>query len=150
MRRLAVRTALAAIGLASVSVVTAQQGDSAAVVRRLERYAELIRTGPVDSVAASFTADGRLMLPGMAVVSGRDAIYQFLAPMASSSTVESCSMTAEKVEVSGATAYEWGEYQQRAGPTGKPAQDYHGRFVAELKKDSGGHWLIARLLMQPG
>ena len=150
MDRLLGGAALISIGLLSASAVAAQQADSSAVVHRLERYAELIRTGPVDSVAASFTPDGQLILPGMAAVNGRDAIYQFLAPMASSSSVESCSMTAEKVEVSGSTAYEWGDYQQRAGPVGKPAQDYHGRFVAELKKDSGGHWLIARLLMQPG
>ena len=27
--------------------------------------------------------------------------------------------------------------------------DYHGRFVAELRKQENGQWKIARLFMQP-
>lgn len=131
------------------AVAQSQASDSAAVVHRLERYADAVRTGPVDTIVAAFTTDGQLVLPGMATIRGQAAIQAFLAPMAAASNVESCSMTAETVEISGPVAYEWGDYAQRAGEKGKPAADYHGRFVARLQRGGNGEWRIARLFMQP-
>jgi hypothetical protein len=44
-------------------------------------YALVLRGAPADSVAMAYSADGELVLPGMAPVHGREAIRAFLAPM---------------------------------------------------------------------
>ena len=137
--------------LSSVAVTTGAlaQTDSAKVVTRMQRYAGYLKTGPVDSVAGSFAADGQLISPGMDPVKSPAGIQGFLTPLVAAFTVDSCTMTAEKVELFGATALEWGDYTQRAGPKGGAMADYHGRFVAELQKQADGQWKIARLFMQP-
>lgn len=144
------RTILAGILLAGVVAVRAEaQSDSAQVMARMERYATFLKSGPVDSVAASFAGDGQLISPGMDPVRTPAGIAGFLTPLVAQFAVEACAMRAERVELFGTTAFEWGDYTQRAGPKGGAMADYHGRFVAELHKQTDGQWKIARLFMQP-
>ncbi len=138
------------VGLMTLSGTRAMaQSDSARVVARMQSYAGFLKTGPVDSVAGSFASDGRLISPGMDPLIGPAGIRGFLTPLVAAFNVESCTMTAERVELYGSAAYEWGDYTQRAGPKGGQAADYHGRFVAELKREADGQWRIERLFMQP-
>jgi ketosteroid isomerase-like protein len=139
---------LVGLGLTAGRQVAAQS-DSARVVARMQGYAGFLKSGPVDSVAGSFAPDGQLISPGMDPVKTPAGIQGFLTPLVAQFTVDSCTMTAEKVEVFGGTALEWGDYTQRAGPKNGAMADYHGRFVAELHKQENGQWKIARLFMQP-
>ena len=115
----------------------------------MQQYTKLLRTGPPEAVAAMYTADGELLEPGMAPLKGPEAILAFLKPLVAAFEVQSASMDSEVIEVFGSAAYQWGTYSQRAGEKGKPAADYHGRFVTSWRRDAEGHWRIARLMVQP-
>jgi ketosteroid isomerase-like protein len=134
---------------AGVTTKVLAQTDSARVVARMQSYAGYLKTGPVDSVAGSFANDGQLISPGMDPVKTPAGIQGFLTPLVAQFTVDSCTMTAEKVELFGTSALEWGDYTQRAGPKNGQMADYHGRFVAELRRQGDGDWKIERLFMQP-
>jgi uncharacterized protein (TIGR02246 family) len=127
----------------------ADAGDSRAAVEAAMRgYAAALKSGPPEAVAAWFTADGELLLPGMAPVHGREAIRAFLAPMAAIE-VESVEVGTDAVEVHGNSADLWGTYHQLAGEKGKPKEMHAGRFAALWHQDAGGAWHLARLMMQP-
>ncbi|HVC19786.1 MAG TPA: DUF4440 domain-containing protein [Vicinamibacterales bacterium] len=120
-----------------------------AIQAAMQRYAELGRTGPVAATVAMFTADGELLEPGMPPIQGRPAIQSFLAPLAAKFTVESEVMTTDALDIYGSAAYQWGTYQQTAGPIGQPGDTYAGRYVAEWRHEPGGQWRLRRLMMQP-
>jgi uncharacterized protein (TIGR02246 family) len=115
----------------------------------MQRYTALLHTGPVDAQVALFTPDGELLEPGMAPLHGREAIQAFLEPLVKAFDVESATSASDNVEVFGNTAYQWGTYSQRAGEKGKPAADFHGRYVASWHREADGQWRIARFLVQP-
>ena len=70
--------------------------------------------------------------------------------MAAADVVQSAVMSTELLEVQGNTsANQWGTYVERAGERGKPMQAYGGRFAALWRRESDGHWRLARLMMQP-
>jgi hypothetical protein len=85
----------------------------------MTRYTRFLKTGPVDSTTALFAADGQLLEPGMAALDGPRAIADFLTPLAAQFGVDTSAMTAGEIEVQGDTAYQWGDYFQRAGPKGQ-------------------------------
>src|SRR5262245_30120915 len=60
-----------------------------AVEQAMRDYARALRAGTPDEVAACYTADGELLLPGLDPIHGRDAIRAFLAPLAAATEVES-------------------------------------------------------------
>ncbi len=141
---------------AAEAAETANAG--AAVEAAMRGYAAALKSGPPEAVAAWFTADGELLLPGMAPVRGREAIRAFLAPMASAVEVESVEVGTDAVEVHGASADLWGTYHQLAGEKGKPKEMHAGRFAALWHREAGGsgdpggtggQWRLARLMMQP-
>jgi len=125
-------------------------GDAAAIRWAMEDYAHAIQTLPADSVAARFTPDGELLLPGLATISGRAAIREFLAPMNAAFRVDSTSMASEVVDSFGTRATQWGTFYQVAGPRDGKSEPHTGRFAALWRYDSRQfRWLIARLMMQP-
>lgn len=130
------------------------ENAGAAVEAAMRGYAAALKSGPPEAVAAWFTADGELLLPGMAPVHGREAIRALLAPMASAVEVESVEVGTDAVEVHGESADLWGTYRQLAGEKGKPKEMHAGRFAALWHREAGGSgpagpWRLARLMMQP-
>ena len=91
-----------------------------AVEQAMRGYAAALKSGPPEAVAAWFTADGELLLPGMAPVRGREAIRAFLAPMASAVEVESVEVGTDAVEVHGASADLWGPIASSRARKGSP------------------------------
>jgi uncharacterized protein (TIGR02246 family) len=140
--------------LAAVPLRAAEPPTDDATARReveaaMQQYTKLLRTGPPETLAALFTADGELLEPGMSALKGPEAIRAFLAPVFTAYEVQAASTESEAVEVFGPAAYQWGTYSQRVAEKGKPAADYRGRFVASWRRDAEGHWRIARMLVQP-
>ena len=112
-------------------------------------YAELLKGAPVDSVVALYTADGELVLPGMAPLKGRDAIKKFLLPLVDVTAVESVQMDVDSVVLNNLSAEQYGHYTQRAGPRGAMPTTFRGRFHATWKLEPGDHWRLSRLTMMP-
>src|SRR5262245_58416358 len=72
-----------------------------AVEQAMRDYAKTLRVGTPDEVAACYTADGELLLPGLDPLHGREAIRAFLAPLAAATEVESVDIESQLVEVHG-------------------------------------------------
>lgn len=138
--------AVLAVGAQSL----AAQTPEAAVEQSMRGYAAALKDGPPEAVAAWYTKDGELLLPGLPTMKGPEAIRAFLAPMASAVEVESVAVTTDFVEVHGDSADLWGTYRQVAGEKGKPKQAYGGRYAALWHHEADGKWRLARLMMQPG
>jgi uncharacterized protein (TIGR02246 family) len=115
----------------------------------LQRYAHFTVTLEYDSTAAMFTADGQMLQPQMAPLVGRQAIHDFLAPLAAKYAVGTATMVAEDTRVFGATAYQWGTYDQTSGLKGGTLARYAGRFVAEWSREADGVWRLKRMMAQP-
>jgi len=115
----------------------------------MRAYDSILVNGPPDSTAALYTADGILLIPGMAPLQGRRAILDFLSPTWASSTVLTAKTTVDTVEVFGSQAYLWGSYEEIAGPKGQAPSLYRGRVVVDWVREADGRWRIARVLTQP-
>jgi ketosteroid isomerase-like protein len=112
----------------------------------MQRYTLFTGTGPPDSSAALFTADGELLEPGMRPLEGPEAIRAFLAPLWQMVTVRKAVTTTDAIEVHGDVAYQWGACDQVVAVRDQPPANYHGRLVAEWRRkpdatgESGGCW----------
>ena len=145
--RWTLRCAACAAALSLVGNVSVAQTPT--VEAALARYMSLLKTAPPESTAAFYTADGQLLEPGMAPLTGPAAIRAFLEPIARTVTVHEATATADRTEVFGdSVAIQWGTYHQVAGPNGSPPSTYDGRFVIEWRRTPAA-WRIARFLVQP-
>jgi uncharacterized protein (TIGR02246 family) len=129
--------------------VRAEDSAAPAVEQAMHGYAAALKDGKPEEVAAWYTKDGELLLPGLAALRGPEAIRGFLAPLVSAVEVESVAVTTDLVEVHGDSADLWGTYHQVAGEKGKPKQAYDGRYAALWHHEPDGKWRLARLMMQP-
>jgi uncharacterized protein (TIGR02246 family) len=127
----------------------ASAAERHAVEQAMRDYAKTLRVGTPDEVAACYTADGELLLPGLDPLHGREAIRAFLAPLAAATEVESVDIESQLVEVHGKSANQWGKYRQVAGEKGKTKQQFRGRFASLWHRESDGRWRLVRLMMQP-
>jgi len=119
------------------------------IAATLHRYTAAVKAGPVDAIVACYTEDADLLQPGMAPLHGRQAIHDFLAPLATQFAVESAEMASDSLQVFGDSAFQWGTYRQAAGPVGAKPGHYEGRFAAQWQRDVDGTWRMRRLMVQP-
>lgn len=124
--------------VATVAVVVASAAP-------MSRYAEPSRP---DLPPGLYAYDGELQLPGLAALHGRAAIEALLAPMSRTVEVESVAVKTTRLEVDGAFASRWGEYERVAGEKGKAKQTCRGRYWAPWRRDRG-RWLLERPMMEP-
>ncbi|MEA2693240.1 MAG: hypothetical protein QOJ16_2627 [Acidobacteriota bacterium] len=160
-RRLAATFLAGALALAALAALMAAPACLAAspapgeadarreVEAAMQRYTMLLRTGPPDALAALFTADGELLEPGMAALHGREAIRAFLAPLFGAVDVQEAKTATDAIEVYGNAAYQWGTYRQRVAEKGKPANEYHGRYIASWRHEADSKWRLAKMIVQP-
>lgn len=114
----------------------------------MQEYARLQRAADAPGLAACYTPDGELLEPGMDALKGPAAIRKFLESFGEV-RIESASMATEHIDVWAGGALQWGSYAQRVALPGKPVAEFRGRFVAQWSEQSGGRWLLRRLLTQP-
>ena len=136
---------LLALGCATTPTPTL---TTASVDAAAAKYAETLKSGTPDDVAAFFADDGELQLPGMNALHGPAAVHDLLAPMAATIVIDACTMESDMTSVDGTHATQFGHYSQTAGERGKEHQKYGGRFAA-LWRWEDGRWRIVRLMMQP-
>jgi uncharacterized protein (TIGR02246 family) len=126
--------------------------DDIALIRGvLEHYRTSWLANDPDGVRSCFTADAVLMPhQGLEPVVGIKAINEFwFAPTSSKTTVLKYSRTVDEIEVSASMAYARGhsEIEWRVEDKGVPERwRNHGDYLAILKKQQDGGWLITRLM----
>jgi uncharacterized protein (TIGR02246 family) len=133
--------------LLSVSAGEGRASATREVEAAMQEYARLQAAKDAAGLAASYTADGELLEPGMESLKGPAAIRQFLESFGDV-RIESSSMTSERVQVWKDDALQWGSYAQRVELPGQPVMELHGRFVAQWTRHDG-RWLLRCLLTQP-
>jgi len=96
----------------------------------------------VDKIATFYADDASLLMPNMAIVSGKDAIKNALQQFVSDPNF-SLSFASTKVEASRASdyAYSQGTYTQTmTDPKTKKTLTENGKFVTVFKKQPDGSW----------
>ena len=127
------------------------QDDIRLIRAVLEHYRTSWLTNDPEGVRGCFTADAVLMPhQGLEPVVGMKAINQFwFAPTSSKTTVLKYNRTIDEIEVSAPLAYARGrsEVEWRVEDKGM-TEDWrnHGDYMAILKKQKDGGWLITRLM----
>ncbi len=139
---------LALMGSAMAGRVVLASGEAKEVEAAMKEYARLLAAHDSAGLAASYAPDGELLEPGMDSLRGPQAIRKFLESFGEV-RIESASMVPESTDVWGGVAMQWGTYAERVAEPGKAAADYRGRFVVQWVRQTGGRWLIRRLLTQP-
>ena len=93
--------------------------------------------------ASTYYADDAMVLPpNGAIVSGRDAITQFLASFPQMSNVV---LRVDEVEGAGDLAFARGTYEMDVAVPGAPAPVHDkGKYMEIWKKQADGSWKIAR------
>jgi|CXWL01.1.fsa_nt_gi uncharacterized protein (TIGR02246 family) len=118
------------------------------VLAAMERYQVAARTVNPDSIASLYTETAMLFEPGITPIQGRDAIRAFIASFPGV-RVEIATASPDTIEVFGNTALYWGSYFERLTFPGQPQSEQHGKFVAELVRQTDGRWLLHRLFRIP-
>ena len=89
-------------GAASLLLLAGNCGaQTPALDAALARYMALLKSAPPESTAAFYTADGQLLEPGMAPLTGPTAIRAFLEPIARTVTVHEATAAPDVTQVFG-------------------------------------------------
>lgn len=141
MRRLFIAAAVLASACATV------RSPEAAIRQATQRYESYVTAMDSAAIAAMFTPEGELEVPGGEPVRGPEAIRKYLEGFAQFH-VFSDRMTTDRVDVSGTVAHSEGSYEQRVRLPNGSTVNVHGRYMAEWIQ-SNGQWRIAKLSTAP-
>lgn len=111
-----------------------------------EQYRDRVLAGDWDGVAALFHADAVLLPPNQPEASGRGAIRDALEPEPGTAFT-GFSVRTDEVEGRGDLAYSRGVYGLEVTietPDGRIVQEDEGKWLAILRRDANGSWLIYR------
>lgn len=103
-----------------------------------DRLSAAIAAGDTATAAASYTEDGKFLVPNLEPLAGRAAIQEFMQGVLDSG-ITRLVLETDELEFFGDTATEVGRWALYAGDT----QADRGKFIV-LWKNVGGAWLIHR------
>lgn len=148
MKRLAALLGASMIALAAISCGTSadtHDADVKAIKDNETQWNQDWASKDLDKIAAHYANDAVLMVPGMAAVTGKDAIEDSLRQMTQDPAM-SLKFQASDVEVakSGDLAFTRGSYTLTLTDplTKKPIND-HGSFVTTYRKLASGSWKVS-------
>jgi uncharacterized protein (TIGR02246 family) len=146
------RRRAAGLALAAVLACSCAGFGRAGAVREVRaataRYAAQIAAMDSGAIAASFTADGEMAVAGQPTVRGPEAIRKHLEGF-SAYHVLSETLTADAVQVDGATARVSGRFHQTVRvPDGKVVEA-RGSYRADWARGEDGAWRIRRMTTTP-
>jgi ketosteroid isomerase-like protein len=109
------------------------------------QWPRLTSSGHADSIAELFTADGVIMPPNMATMTGKDAIKGFFATINTIDPRPTLTLRSDKVVATGTLAVEtgrwhWGYPAGAKLPPGTPAVD-SGKYIVRWEQQNG-KWLM--------
>jgi ketosteroid isomerase-like protein len=134
---------LALIASAGCAKKVDLEGSKTALRTADEEWSKTV--GNVDAFVGYVAADGSILPPNEAGVTGTDAVRQWATTMMGMPGF-SVTWTPATVEVAqaGDVGYTAGTYQlQMQGPDGVPISD-HGKYLTVWKKDAAGAWKVAQ------
>jgi uncharacterized protein (TIGR02246 family) len=109
---------------------------------RNREFMAAFNRGDAAGVAAAYTADARILPPGAAAMSGRQAIEQFWQSVMDMG-VREVDLRTEQAEAVGDLAYEVGSATLTIQPTGSAASTDIVKYVVVWKRQAGGAWQLA-------
>jgi uncharacterized protein (TIGR02246 family) len=96
------------------------------------------------AIADAFEPDAILLPPHADAVHGRDAISKYFAGFTASAVIDETSSMTLDVSVAATTAYETGLYTMTTHTGNAAPVADHGKYLCVWKRDSDGHWRVAR------
>ena len=119
-----------------------READTKAIKGVEAAWVQAFTTKDVDKVAAFYTDDASVFLPGAPIITGIPSIKAALKPMLADRDF-SLTFAADKVDVakSGDLGYSQGAYTMTySSPTGKKMLAEKGKYVTIFKKQTDGSW----------
>jgi len=143
--RFSTHALLFVLGL-SLALLSCAQPPSEESVRQAisdvrTKYMEAYNRGDAASVVAFFTEDAKLLPPDTTMVSGKQGIQAFYAPVGAG---VSSGLTLESMELQhgGDLAYDMGTYSVKIQPAGGQLMEEKGKYVAILRRQADGSWKL--------
>lgn len=114
-------------------------GARTAILAVSREFSSLYERGDAAAMAALYTADGVILPPGRATMSGVAALtrYWTLAPGA---RVLEHHATPDSIVVVGTVAYDWGTYRVRTRDAAGAERDAGGKYVIVWRETGPGVW----------
>ena len=104
-------------------------------------FMDAVAAKDAERVAALYTEDARIMMPGRPTISGRSEILGFYKA-AFQGLVESVVLDTKDIEVSGDLAYATGSNRITLTPPGEASREERGKYVAVYRRASGADWEV--------
>jgi len=99
--------------------------------------AEVFGKRKIDVLDQIYTADARILPPGAAMISGRNAIKEFWANLIRSVNAESAVLSSVDVIPSGEGVVEIGRATLRMQPSGQAASELEVKYVVYWRQEDG-------------
>lgn len=133
------------LALLSCAKPPTEENISQAIAEVRSRYTEAYNRGDAAAVAALFTEDAKLLPPDTTMVSGKQGIQAFYAPLGTGVLSD---FTVESMEVhhGGDLAYDMGTYSQKVQPAGGQSFEEKGKYLAISRRQADGSWKLTTLI----
>ena len=122
--------------------------DTAAVRATLRRTSDSIgaafRRGDAAAVAAAYTEDAVLLMPGAEPLRGRAQIQAALTGILDGMRVVEAAQEPVEVRVWGDEAYEWGNSRYVFASPGQPQVRDAGKYLVIWRRQPDGAWRVHR------
>ena len=132
---------------ASPQAVQPEQEARKALEPFNQKFIDACRNMDHQAAAALWADDGVDLLPGMAPITGKTKISQWLdslTPQLAGAKMVYCTVDWQDVQIHGDLAYEWGINRQKIElPPPKKPFEGEGKILLILKRQSDGGWKIA-------
>ena len=112
------------------------------IEQRNREFVAAFNRGDASGVAAAYREEARVLPPGAAMVSGRQAIQQFWQAVMGMG-VREVDLRTEEVEASGELAYEIGSATLTMQPEGGTPRTDTVKYVVVWQRRAGGAWQLA-------
>jgi uncharacterized protein (TIGR02246 family) len=112
------------------------------IEQRNQEFVAAFNRGDAAGVAAGYAEDAKVLPPGGAMVSGRQAIQQFWQGVMGMG-VREVDLQTQEAQANGDLAYEIGSATLKIQPEGGSATTDTVKYVVVWKRQPGGTWQLA-------
>ena len=116
--------------------------DAVGAIKALDReFMESVAAKDAARVAAFYTDDARILMPGQPVINGKSGILAFWKASLGG-PVQSITLDTTHIEVSGNLAYAFGSNRILLKEAGEVVREEQGKYVAVYRREPAGGWKV--------
>jgi ketosteroid isomerase-like protein len=134
-------TALAIIGMTTVTMPTAAEDVRKAIEQVNSRFVESFKSGDAATIASLYTDTAKILPPDATEIAGQEAI-QSLWQSWIDDGFKNLTLESTEVGTSGNLAYEVGLFSLQVPAENNAMVTATGNYVVVWKRDAGGNWRL--------